>query len=260
METMTLVRMIFFCVWFEHIFVGCTRDCICHGHNKDSKKKCSEMGGGSEILLLSSGWKLRIYCDVPGSPCLCKKRRIKCAVRFAARAVCWRPRLAGTRQYVFACNIIETHRHSIDILGPQNWHITTFNLIFRWWQFDQQWFRWREGQGHRIPRSTSGNQEIAVNYSARRDMLNIMLAVHKYRCCSIDVLFNVYVLPPGFFKLVLWWADDVKITCNCYKRSTFDACIYMRNTIKKECAGNKKICITVYITQYTETQNAFYHI
>ncbi len=64
-----------------------------------------------------------IYCDMPGSPCLSKKGesnmrfvtfKIFCLGRslapclVAARAVCWRPRLAGT-QYCVTQNIFSRH-------------------------------------------------------------------------------------------------------------------------------------------------------
>ena len=48
-------------------------------------------------------WVKNIYCDVPGSPCLSKNKanQVCNSCLVAARAVCWRPCLAGTQQYNF---------------------------------------------------------------------------------------------------------------------------------------------------------------
>ena len=68
-------------------------------------------GNYNPMVLLRISGNIIIYCDVPGSPCLSKKR-VKCTVHFFLKSltpclvaagspgwVCWRPHLAGTRQY-----------------------------------------------------------------------------------------------------------------------------------------------------------------
>ncbi len=62
-------------------------------------KRNTSFGKNTEFALIA------IYCDVPGPPCLSKYgsnvRSVSLSCRCPEpRVVCWRPHLAGTRQYL----------------------------------------------------------------------------------------------------------------------------------------------------------------